>query len=366
MKIKAAVLHRTKEPFRIETVDLEPPRAGEALVRVQAAGVCHSDWHVAQGDTQHPLPVVCGHEGCGVIEALGPGVTGLREGQRVALNWQPSCGKCFYCARGRPALCAEYTDPVWRGGLLDGTPRLALRGKPVYHYCALACFAEKAVVPAISCVPIGEDLPGPVAALLGCAVATGAGAVANTAAVPPGASVAVLGAGGVGLCAVAAARAVGAEVVLAIDRVAAKEAVARRMGATHFAAADADPFAKIRELTGGRGADFVFEAVGHPKLQEQCLRLVRPGGTVVLVGLSPMGSATNLPGAVLTRRELTVMGSYYGSIDAARDFPKFAEDYRAGRLPLDALITRTYGLHEINEAYAALLAGALARAVIVF
>jgi len=357
MKTRAAVLHQTGTPFRVEELDLAPPRAGEVLVRVQAAGVCHSDWHIASGATRHPLPVVCGHEGAGLVEALGPGVSHVRAGDFVALNWAPACGVCFYCAANRPCLCERYTAPVWAGTMLDGSPRLALAGRPVFHYCALACFAERCVVPAVSCVPLDKNVPPQVAALIGCAVTTGVGAVVNTAQVRAGSSVAVFGAGGVGLSIVMGAKLAGAADIFAIDHVPEKAAAARAFGATEsLSGAPAEIITALRERTRGRGADFVFEAVGVPAVQELCIDAARPGGTVIFVGLAPMGTATNLPGALITRKELALQGSYYGSCVPARDFPRFAEWYRAGKLDLERLISRTYKLDELNLAYADLLA----------
>lgn len=364
MKIQAAVLEAPGEPFRIQTLDLAEPGSGEVRVRVQAAGVCHSDWHLVTGDTQHPFPLVAGHEGCGVVDAMGGGVSNVAVGDFVALNWAPSCGECFHCGLGRPALCAAYVGPIWAGTMIDGTTRLSRNGQPVFHYSALACFAEACVVPAGCCVPLPADTPREVAALVGCAVTTGVGSVLNTAKVPPGASVVVIGAGGVGLSTVLGAVLAGAHPVIVVDRHPAKEAAARECGATHFLLDAPDLDDHVRALTTGRGADFVFEAVGLPALQERSLDLVRSGGTVVLSGLSPMGSATNLPGAVLVRREIAVLGSYYGTCVAARDFPQFAAWCKEGRLPLERLVSRTYTLDQINEAYADMLGGEGARGVI--
>lgn len=366
MKTRAAVLYKTNQPFEIEVLDLEPPRAGEVLVKVAAAGICRSDWHLVTGATQHPLPVVPGHEGAGVVEAVGAGVTRVAPGDHVVLNWAPSCGSCFYCLNGRPSLCATYVTPVWAGTMMDGTPRLSKNGQPIYHYCALACFADYAVVPQESCVPLREEVPFPVGALIGCAVTTGVGAALNTAQVRAGRSVAVFGVGGVGLCTVMGAQLAGAAPLLAIDTVAARADVATTLGATHFVTAGPEALKTIRDLTGGRGADYVFDTTGLPAVQEQCLEAVRPGGVVILAGLAPMGSATNLPGAVITRQEKTVTGTYYGSAHPARDFPRYADLYLQGKLDLDRLITKTYALDQINDAYADLLAGKLARGVMVF
>jgi Zn-dependent alcohol dehydrogenase len=248
---------------------------------------------------------------------------------------------------------------------MDGTTRLSQNGAPVYHFSGLACFAEHAVVPQESCVPIPHAVPAPVTAVLGCAVTTGVGAALNTMPVQPGDNVVVFGAGGVGLSTIMGAKLAGAGQIIAVDVSAEKSAMAHYFGATHALTTDEDVLGRIRDLTEGRGADIVFEAIGIPAVQEQCLAAVRPGGTLVLVGLSPMGSATNFPSAIIARQEKTIVGSYYGSADTSRDFPRYAQWYRDGKLDLDRLITRTYTLDQINDAYADMLAGIVARGVIV-
>jgi NDMA-dependent alcohol dehydrogenase len=366
MKIRAAVLHAPHRAFVIETLDLAAPRNGEALIKVAAAGVCHSDWHLVTGATQHPLPVVAGHEGAGIVQEIGAGVTRVKPGDHIALSWAPNCGACFYCLHDRPSLCATYVKPIWAGTMLDGTTRLAKNGQPVYHFSALACFAEYTVAPQECCVPLPKEIPSPIAALIGCAATTGVGAVMNTARLRPGSSVAVFGAGGVGLSIIMGAQLAGAGRIVAVDKVEAKREMARAFGATDTLVAGADTTSAIRALTAGRGADYVFEATGVPAVQEQCLDAARPGGFVVFAGLAPMGSSTNLPGAILTRQEKTVMGTYYGSANPARDFPLYADLYSKGKLPLDRLVTKTYKLDQINEAYADMLSGKLARGIIVF
>ena len=366
MKIQAAVFYEVGTPFKVETLDLEPPRAGEVLVRVAAAGVCHSDWHLMTGATQHPVPVVPGHEGAGVVETVGEGVTRLKRGDHVSLNWAPNCGACFYCLNDRPNLCSTYVGPLWAGTMMDGTTRLSKEGQPVYHFSALACFADYTVVPQECCVPLNKEVPLTIAALIGCAVTTGVGAVLNTARVRPGSSVAVFGAGGVGLNIIIGAKLAGASRIIAVDRSEAKGDLALDFGATDFVVAGPGTNDAIRKLTEGRGADYVFEAIGIPAVQEQCLDAVRPGGTLALVGVAPMGSGTNLPGAILTRQEKTVTGSYYGTANTARDFPLYADLYLKGKLDLDRLISKTYLLDHINEAYADMLSGEIARGVIVF
>jgi len=233
MKIQAAVLFEPHKAFEICELELREPEAGEVLVKLGAAGVCHSDYHLVSGATRHPMPVVAGHEGAGVVQAIGAGVSRVSVGDHVVLSWTPDCGHCYYCLRGKPNLCETYTAPIWAGTMLDGSTRLTLKGKPVYHYCGLASFATHAVVPEQSCVVARKDVPLPVAALVGCAVATGVGAAMYTSQVRPGDSVAVFGCGGVGLCIIAGAKLCGAQTIIAIDKTPAKMEIARRMGATH-------------------------------------------------------------------------------------------------------------------------------------
>ena len=365
MKIRAAILSDVGAPFDIRELDLQPPQAGEVLVRVAAVGVCHSDWHLVTGDTKHPMPLVPGHEGAGYIEAIGEGVAGLEVGDLVALNWAPNCGHCFYCLAERPSLCDTYVGPIWAGTMLDGTTRLSMDGQPVYHYSALACFAERCVVPAPCCVKMPEDLSPEIAAVIGCAVTTGVGSVLNTARVRPGSSVAVIGAGGIGLSTIMGARFTGADPIFAIDPLEIRREAAKSLGADK-ALHPNEAQAAILEATGGRGADYVFEAVGKPELQEWAVELARPGGTVVFSGLSAVGSATNIPGATLVRQEKTVMGSYYGTANTSRDFPLYAHLFQTHRLPLDRLVSNRYSLDQLNEAYDDMLNGRSVRGGVVF
>ncbi len=366
MLIKAAVLNTVGGPFEVERLDLEGPRQGEVLLKLAASGVCHSDWHLVTGATRHPLPVVAGHEGAGIVEAVGPGVTRVSPGDHVILSWAPACGHCYYCLRDQGNLCDTYLDPIWAGTMLDGSPRLSRAGEPIYHYCGLAAFAERAVVPQESCVPIRSDVSLEVAALVGCAVATGVGAVLYTAEVRPGSSVVVYGCGGVGLNTIQAAVLAGASTIIGLDSVPRKLDLASQFGATATVLAGPASRQQILELTEGRGADYAFDAVGIPAVQREALDAVRPGGTAVLVGLSPVGESTDLSGALITRQEKTVRGSYYGSVNAQRDFPLFIDMYLAGKLNLDALVSRRYALEDINEAFRAMLDGEVARGLIVF
>ena len=262
MKIQAAVLYEPNQPFQIEEIDLQPPQAGEVLIKVAAAGVCHSDWHLVTGATQHAMPVVPGHEGAGIVISVGDGVTAVKPGDHVALNWAPSCGTCFYCLHDRPSLCMTYVEPIWAGTMMDGSTRFSKNGQPIYQFSALGCFAESIVVPQQCCVPIAKNTPLEIAALVGCAVTTGVGAALNTVQVTPGSIVAVFGAGGVGLSVIMGAKLAGASRIIAIDKAEAKGDIALAFGATDFIMAGPDSVTEIRQRSAGRGADFVFEAIG--------------------------------------------------------------------------------------------------------
>ena len=366
MKMQAAILTEPNTPFRIESVSLDPPQRGEVRVKLAASGVCRSDWRVAIGTAPKPMPIITGHEGAGLVEAVGDGVTRVKPGDHVTLTWAPVCGQCFYCQRGKANLCGTYRPAIASGLMDDGGARVHWRGEPVYILAGLGAFAEYAVAREQSCIPVSRVLPLDVAALVGCAVATGVGAAVYTAGVGAGDSAAVFGAGGIGLNIIHGAQLCGATPIIAVDANPAKLALAKLFGATHALPSDESTVAKILELTGGRGVDCAFEAVGIPALQERALAATRPGGTLTLVGTAPDGSRTNLPGAVITRTEKVIRGCSYGSVNPQRDIPLLLDLYRAGKLKLDELITRRYRLDEINQAYADLLSGELARGIIVF
>ena len=363
--MRAAVLRAPGEPLSLEELELAPPGPGEVLVRLKASGVCHSDWNVVSGATPNPLPVVLGHEGAGVVEALGEGVTAVAEGDHVVLSWLPSCGHCFYCVQGRPVLCEWSTPAMLAGTMPDGTTRLATNGSAVYHYSFLSTFAERCVVPEASCIPVRRDVPLEIAALVGCAVMTGVGAAINRARVEPGSVVAVFGCGGVGLSAVLGSRLAGAGAIVAVDPVPFKRDLARELGASDaLDPAEGDVPLRVRELTGGRGADYAFETAGAPGLVASAFDTVRPGGMVVAVGIPPADAEVRIPGPRLPREEKIVTGSLYGSCKPHVDMPLVLDLYMAGRLDLDRLVTRTYALDEINDAFAAMNAGEVARGVL--
>lgn len=366
MNIRAAVLHAVGAPLAVETLTLAPPAAGEVLVRMGASGVCHSDYHVMTGQAGQALPVVLGHEGAGVVAAVGAGVDTFVPGDHVVLNWIPSCGTCFHCQRHESHLCRAYAEPVGAGTMPDGTTRLSKDGQPYRHLSMLATWADHTVVPAVACVRISASVPFEVAALLGCAVTTGVGAVLNKAEVEPGATVAVIGAGGVGLSLIMGAHLAGAGRIIVFDMNPEAETLARDFGASDFVPSSSENVEVIRAMTDGRGADYVFEAVGRVALQEMALAMTRPGGRLVLVGLAGNDDHMSLSGANLTRSEKTVCGSVFGSACMERDFNLYADHFEHGRLPIDRLVTRRYALDDINAAVAAMLGGGPGRGVIVF
>jgi len=349
----------------VEEVELDAPGPGEVEVRLAASGVCHSDWNVVTGATANPLPTVLGHEGAGVVESVGEGVDTVSEGDHVILSWLPACGRCFYCSRGRQVLCDVAMEDMFRGTLPGGALRLSQNGDPLYHYSYLSAFAERCIVPEGCCVPIRADAPLEIAALVGCAVMTGYGAAVTRAGVQAGSSVAIFGAGGVGLSAIMGARLAGAAVIAAVDPFPFRRETALELGATHALDPGSDEVpAALRGLTDGRGADAAIDSAGAPGVLAAAYAAVRRGGTVVAVGLPPEGSSAEFPAADLAREEKIITGSFYGSCSPQIDMPKVLDLYMDGLLPLDRLVSRAYPLEEINEAFAAMNAGEVARAVI--
>jgi Zn-dependent alcohol dehydrogenase len=366
VRIRAAVLQEAGGSTTLEELDLADPLAGEVLVRLGASGVCRSDYNAVDGTTSTPWPVVLGHEGAGVVEAVGEGVTRVRPGDHVALSWTPSCGECSECLRDLPQLCSTIWPLMGAGGLMDETQRLSWEGRTVHHYCFLSTFAEACVVPERSCVPIPEDIPFDVASLVGCAITTGVGAVWNTAGVRPGDRVAVIGCGGVGLSALMAAVAVGAEPVIAVDAAAGKLEVAQQLGAAAGVqwAGSAEATAEaIREASGG-GVDYAIEATGRGEAMLAAVLATRTRGAAVLIGIPRAETVVPLPALTIPRMERRVLGSIYGSARAERDFPKILEVYRAGRLPLDRLISHRLPLADVDRAFALMNSGEALRVVL--
>ena len=363
--MRASVLYEQGKPLGVEDLQLEAPRAGEVQVRMVASGVCHSCLHAADGSwVGVPVPIVLGDEGAGVVEEVGPGVEGLAPGDPVILSWAPTCGRCHYCVIGRPNLC-ERRQPG-RGVLPDGTTRMSLRGRPVYHYGHVATYASATVVHESCAIRIDKNMPLDRAALIGCSVMTGVGAVINTAAVEPGASMAVFGVGGVGLNVVQGGGLVAAHPLIAVDVKAGKLEHARALGASHAVdASREDPAAAIRRITR-LGADYTFVAVGDTRAVSQAVEALAPGGTCVLIGVPETGATVPMDVRPLVTGERVIRGSSYGSARTREDLPRLVSLYLAGKLKIDQLITRRYGLDEANEAFRALAAGELARGLIVF
>ncbi len=364
MRMRAALSVERGGPIRVEEVELADPREGEVQVKIVASGVCHSCLHAADGSWTHiPLPIVLGDEGAGIVTAVGPGVRSVREGDHVILSWSPACGLCHYCAIGRPVLCER--RPARPGTLPDGTTGLQWRGGTLYRFGTVASHAEYTTIPESCAIPITREMPLETAALIGCSVMTGVGSVLNTAQVPAGASMAVFGAGGIGLNVVQGGALVSASPIIAVDVLDNKLAYARRLGATHtINASQQDPVAAIRDLTR-RGADFTFVAVGNTKAINQAWEALAPGGTCVLIGLPPTDATVTFTALSLQANEKVLRGSRYGSARMRDDFPRMVDLYLSGRLKIDELINRRFTLDETGAAYAALAAGELARGLIV-
>ena len=366
MRIRAAVLHAYREPLEVCELELDAPAEGEVLVRVAAAGVCGSDLHLADGDLgdgRHPT--VLGHEGAGVVEVAGEGVTHVAAGDPVAFCFVPSCGTCAQCVAGRRSLCEIAGAAAWAGTMLDGTSRLSFPGgRPVKHFNFVSCFAEHCVVPAASAVPIPRELPLWEASLLGCGVVTAVGAVRNAARVAIGESVCVIGCGGVGLQLVAAAQIAGARQIVAVERDARKRELALARGATHAVGADADgdPVAAVRALAPG-GVDHAFEAVGSPRTIRMAWDVLRPGATATIVGIAPAGVDFALPALELLS-EKGIRGSYYGSGDAAELLSSMAEMTASGRFAVADVVTHFTDLDGIEAAFERMRAGEGARTLV--
>jgi alcohol dehydrogenase len=350
-------------PLTVEEVELGAPRAGELLVRIEAAGVCHSDVSVVDGSRVRPLPMALGHEAAGVVEEVGAGVRDVQAGDHVVLTFVPSCGVCPECAAGRPALCTPAAAANGAGTLLHGPPLLRDRAsQAIHHHVGVSGFAQHAVVARESAVVVPRDVPFATAALLGCAVLTGAGAVLNTAVARPGQSVAVFGLGGVGLAAIMGAVVAGAYPVVAVDPVESKRRLAGEIGATAIFAPE-EATAAVRDATGG-GVDLAFEAAGVPAVLEAAFRATRRGGTTVAMGLPHPSRMLTLPALAFAGEGRTLVGSYMGSAAPQRDVPRYLALWRAGRMPLDALQTASLPLARVNDAFEALAAGQAVRQIL--
>jgi len=364
---KAAVLTGLNEPLVIRTdVEVEAPRNGEVKLRMSASGVCHSDLSMQNGTMMAACPIVLGHEGAGIVEEVGEGVTTVKPGDHVVISWVPQCGDCFFCTRDQGYLCENANAALASGGLLDGTTRMTSEGKPLSQMAASGTFSEVTIVPEIGCVKVPDDLDMRVAALIGCGVLTGTGAALNTATIRKGDTVAVIGCGGVGLNVIQGARIAGAGEIIAIDMNETKLQMAKEFGATAtINASQSEPVSQVMGMTSQRGADVAFEVIGLQKTIDQTITMTRRGGQAILVGVPKMDAMVTLPaffGLVLS--EKTIKGCWYGSSNVQKDVPKLVELYKSGELKLDELISRTITLEEVNEAFEAMKTGEVARTVI--
>jgi S-(hydroxymethyl)glutathione dehydrogenase / alcohol dehydrogenase len=358
--MKAAVFHGPQKPLTIEEIDIAKPIAREVLVRTLASGVCHSDLHFVDGFYPFPAPAVLGHEAAGIVEAVGPQVTEFKPGDHVIACLSIFCGHCDYCLTGRTHLCQS--RPVRAP---EEPPKLTWNGAPVNQFANLSAYAEQMLVHENGLVRVRDDMPFDRAALIGCGVTTGVGAVLNTARVEGGATVAVFGAGGVGLAVIQGARIAGARMIIAVDVMERKLATARELGATHTVdASTQDPVQAIRELTSG-GAEYAFEAIGLKKAAEQAFECLRPGGTATVIGMIPVGQKVELDGPMFLR-EKRIQGCSMGSNRFKVDMPKYVDFYLQGRLRLDEMITRRGRLEDVNDAFRAMKAGEVARTVLMF
>ena len=363
--MKAAVLYEANTPLKVEDVTLDEPQQNEILVKIVASGVCHSDLHFMKGDMPQPVPFVPGHEGAGIVEKVGPGVTTVQPGDHVVLNIAFSCGECPRCCEGRPTLCVENLPIQMMATLPGGGTRLHKGDQTLYHLFGLACFAENVIVHERSAIKIREDAPLEVVCILGCGVSTGIGAAINTADVSPGESIAIFGCGGVGLSAIMGAKLAGAGKIIAIDTVDSKLDKAKELGADYMVNASQDePQGKVAEITGG-GADYAIECIGNVNVMVQALGSVRTGGICVVAGMAPLADTLSVaPFHFLLGK--TITGSTQGDVVPQIDIPRYIDLFMAGKLPIDKLITKNYTLDQINEAFEALIKGEAIKSVIKF
>jgi len=365
MTIKAAVCTEVKKPLELLDLDQEGPQAGEVRVKVKAAGVCMSDWHIMIGDWPMPLPMVLGHEAAGIVEEVGSGVAHVKRGDHVIFSFRPNCGHCHYCTSGHTVICTGRNDsPRWR--LHDGTARLRLNGEPVNQMARIGTFAESVVCPAEQVVRVRPDLPWTHAAIIGCSVATGVGAAIRHAHVEAGSSVLVIGCGGVGLNIVQGAKLAGARTIIACDLLDNKLEFARQFGATHtINGKTEDVVARVRELTG-LGVHYAFDAIGTSATTRQIVEALAPRGHAVIVGIPAYSARAEISPSEMVYQEKRLTGSYYGSIRPTVDFGVLADLAMEKRINLDDLISRTYRFDEINEGFRLMAQGSVARGVILF
>jgi S-(hydroxymethyl)glutathione dehydrogenase / alcohol dehydrogenase len=358
VKTRAALFRAPEQPLEVVELDLEEPGPGEVLVRMAAVGVCGSDLHVVRGEWRRPTPMVLGHEGAGVVEAVGADVASVAPGDAVVISWAPACGECVACRSGRRQACEPLRAAISAGTLPDGTTKLSLGGETVYRMTATGCLSEHTVLAAAAALPLGDGIPLEQAALLGCAALTGVGAVRNAGNVQPGDYVLVVGAGGVGQFVVQGARLAGAGAIVCVDPNEARLDQARELGA-----AAVGPPEEVAALLPD-GADVSFDAVGAPETTSLALAATRAGGRCVVVGMPAAGARFDLDPLEFTNREKTLTGSVYGSADPAEALPGLLDDVRNGRLELESLVGPSYPLDRVDEAFRASLAGAAGRVLV--
>lgn len=367
MRTRTAVIYAPGEPIRVEEIELDPPKAREVQVRMVAAGICHSDYHIISGELPSYLPLALGHEGAGIVEEVGPGVTNCKPGDHVVLSFIPSCGKCRYCVEGHTNLC-NMGASILMGPQLDGTFRLHNGDTDIGQMCIISTFSERTVVSDMSVVPVADYYPLNRAVLVGCGVPTGVGAVIHRAKVVPGSTVMVIGCGGIGMNAVQGAAIAGARMIIAVDTVDFKLEKAKEFGATHtINPKNQDLVQTVQEITWGQGVDYSFEAIATPATIGQAYACTGKNGTVVVIGLTPAtAESIPVPPLDLVLFQKTLMGTLYGDSQPLYDIPNMLAMYHAGKLKLDELVTRTYTLDQVNEAYADMIAGKNIRGVIEF
>jgi len=363
--MRAALLEEVgKDLAIVDDVDIDKPHEGEVLVRVDHCGVCHSDLHFVDGSLPSAMPALLGHEAAGVVEEVGPGVSELQLGDKVILTLRPPCGRCYFCVRGQFSICPAYAS--MGGTLPDGGTRLSHHGRVVFRAGVfLGAFAERAVVPASGAVKVPEDTPLDIAAVIGCSVQTGVGAVLNTAKVEPGATVLIFGLGGVGISIAQGARIAGASRIIGVDPVEDRRKLALELGVTDVLDPTAGDVASAAyDLTAGIGVDYAFDAVGRATLVETCVGAVRAGGTTVMVGVPRMDEQLTLPALMFGLPEKKLMGCFLGSSNPHREFPRLLALWRAGRLDLEGMVTARRPLADINTAFADMKAGVGIRTVL--
>ena len=364
MKFKAAIFEKPGQALVVDEVQCLDLQSDDVLVRIQASGLCHTDYEVMQGSLPYPLPIVLGHEGAGIVEAVGASVQRVKVGDSVVCSWNPFCGHCFYCTRNQPILCEPFSRHQPAGHLMDGTSRYRWRGEKLHHFSVVSSHAQYAVVPQSGAIVVPAEIPADRACLIGCGVMTGVGAVLRHAQVQAGSHVLVIGCGAVGLNVIQGARMAGAQSIMAIDRNPARDGLSRQLGATDCLHGDAQQLQEqVRSLTQGRGADYVFECVGQEATLRLALESMRPGGQLVILGKTEVNRQVSLRFGSLMGDKRIVRSSY-GGARPQRDFPWLANAYLKGDLKLDELISLRLPLEQINAGFEAMAQGDVVRAVV--